>query len=311
MLAVICSGQGQQHADMFRLARSQPAAEPVFAAAARALGADPRDWLASTDLDGMRRNRAAQILCVTTALATHRVIRDVVPQRLLVLGYSVGQLAAWSIAGILQSDAALSLTARRAELMDQLGDERDRMAVVQGLARQSVETLAHRLGVELAIVNPGAVCIVAGPADALEGFRDAALAAGARHFSWLPIFVASHTSRFAPAVPLLRAAIEIARPVAPRRGITLLDGLNGTLPRTLEEHVDTLSRQIAATIEWPQCLEAAREHGATAFLELGPGRALADMLTRVFPDAPIRSAEDFAGADGIVQWVNEVVSARR
>ena len=311
MLALICSGQGHQHADMFRLTRSQSAAEPVFAMAARVLGADPRDWLASTDLDGMRRNRAAQILCVTTALATHRVIRDVVPQRLLVLGYSVGQLAAWSIAGILQSDAALSLTARRAELMDQLGDERDRMAVVQGLARQSVETLAHRLGVELAIVNPGAVCIVAGPEDALKGFRDAALAAGARHFSWLPIFVASHTSRFAPAVPLLRAAIEIARPVAPRRGITLLDGLNGTLPRTLEEHVDTLSRQIAATIEWPQCLEAAREHGATAFLELGPGRALADMLTRVFPDAPIRSAEDFAGADGIVQWVNEVVSARR
>ena len=311
MLAVICSGQGQQHADMFRLARSQPAAEPVFAAAARALGADPRDWLASTDLDGMRRNRAAQILCVTAALATHRIIRAVLPPRLIVLGYSVGQLAAWSIAGVLESDAALSLTARRAELMDRLGNERDRMAVVQGLARPSVETLAHRLGVELAIVNPGAVCIVAGPEDALKGFRDAALAAGARHFSWLPIFVASHTSRFAPAVPLLRTAIETARPVAPRAGITLLDGLNGALPRTLEEHVDALSRQIAATIQWSQCLEAAREHGATAFLELGPGRALADMLSRLFPDAPIRSVEDFAGADGIVQWLNGVVSAGR
>jgi malonyl CoA-acyl carrier protein transacylase len=39
----------------------------------------------------------------------------------------------------------------------------------------------------------------------------------------------------------------------------------------------------AQTVQWATCLEACVEAGALAFLELGPGRALAEMAASAYP----------------------------
>ena len=311
MLALLCSGQGHQHSGMFKLAGGHRAVQPIFTMAARRLGADPRDWVRAAEPESLRSNRFAQVLCVTEALAVHRIIRAALPDRLIVVGYSVGQVAAWGVAGLLTEDATLSLVAQRAELMDQLSNGTDQMTSVRGLPWGRIADLARYYGVELAIVNPGAAYVLGGPSEAMEAFRKAAAAAGAHRVGRLAVSVASHTSRFAKAVPLLRGAIWAAAPVPPRRGITLLDGLEGTAPITLEQHVDALSRQIAETIDWAACLESAKEHGATAFLELGPGRALAEMVASTFPDASARSIEDFTTPGGLVHWLSAALQDGR
>jgi len=85
--------------------------------------------------------------------------------------------------------------------------------------------------------------------------------------------------------------------------VILLDGLNGETLFTVDRAIDTLSRQIAEPVQWAACLDAAIERGATAFLELGPGRALAEMAGNAYPDIPARSLEDFTTAAGLLEWV--------
>ena len=298
MLALLCSGQGTQHVGMFRLTGNAPASEPVFSAASVLLGSDPREWVQTAGADGMRRNRPAQILCVTQALAARRLIAAALPDNFLAVGYSVGQVSAWGIAGLLDDEPLLALAARRAELMDLAGGEHDGLVSVRGLPRDQVEALARLKDVEIAIVNPGDGFILGGRAEAVEAFREAALEAGAARSSVLAVSVASHTSRLAAAVPALRDAIEAAGPKAPGGGVTLIDGLEGATLFTRDKAIDTLSRQIAEPVQWEACLAALVERGATAFLELGPGRALADMA-----GGNARSIEDFSSAQGLLDWL--------
>ena len=303
MLTLLCSGQGTQHVGMFRLTSGAPAAEPVFDASSVLLGADPREWVQISPPEMMRKNRPVQILCVTQALAARRLLEPALPERFLVVGYSVGQLSAWGVAGLLSEEALLALAARRAELMDLAGGEHDGLVSVRGLPRDQVEALARQKDVEIAIVNPGDAFILGGRAEAISAFHDAALEAGAQRSTILAVSVASHTSRLAAAVPALREAVAAASPSAPKAGVILLDGLNGETLFTVDRAIDTLSRQIAEPVQWAACLDAAIERGATAFLELGPGRALAEMAGNAYLDIPARSLEDFTTAAGLLEWV--------
>lgn len=301
MLALLCSGQGTQHTGMFRLTGECPAAEPVFAAASVLLGSDPRDWIQTASAEQARRNRPAQILCVTQALAARKLIRTALPGRYLTTGYSVGQVSAWGIAGLMEDGPLLALAARRAELMDLAGGEQDGMVSVRGLPRGEVEALARLKDVEIAIVNPGDGFILGGRTEAVEAFRTAALEAGAQRSSVIAVSVASHTSRLAAAVPALRDAIEAAGPKVPGPAVTLLDGLEGATLFNRDKAIDTLSRQIAEPVQWEACLAALVERGATAFLELGPGRALTDMA-----GGNARSVEDFSSAEGLLDWLKRL-----
>ncbi len=309
MLTLLCSGQGTQHVGMFRLTSAALVAEPVFDASSVLLGTDPREWVQTSSPEMMRKNRPAQILCVTQALAARRLLEPALPERLLVVGYSVGQVSAWGVAGLLSEEALLALVARRAELMDLAGGEHDGLVSVRGLPRDQVEALARQKDVEIAIVNPGDAFILGGRAEAVSAFHDAALEAGAQRSTILAVSVASHTSRLAAAVPALREAITAAGPSSPKAGVTLLDGLNGATLFTVDRAIDTLSRQIAEPVQWAACLDAAIERGATAFLELGPGRALAEMAAAAHPDIPARSLEDFASADGVRDWIAREMTA--
>ena len=310
MLTLLCSGQGTQHAGMFRLTgNNNAAAEPVFAAAAALLGSDPRDWIQIASSDMMRRNRPAQILCVTHALAARRLLEPVLPEQFLVLGYSVGQVAAWGIAGLLDDGPLLTLTARRAGFMDLAGGAEDGLVSVRGLPRERVQSLARLKDVEIAIVNPGDAFILGGRAKAVEAFQKAALQAGAARSSVLAVSVASHTSRLAAAVPLLREAARTADPKSPSSGVILLDGLAGSTLFSRDQAIDALSAQIAETVQWDACLAAAVERGTTVYLELGPGRALADMASGAYPEIPARSIEDFASPQGLLDWVR-IASAK-
>lgn len=64
-----------------------------------------------------------------------------------------------------------------------------------------------------------------------------------------------------------------------------------------------LAAQLAEPIDWAAMLEALVERGASRMLELGPGRALADMAFGAFPHLDIRALSDFHTIEAQRAWL--------
>jgi len=301
--AILCSGQGAQHKDMFALTAQAPEAAGVFAAAAGALGADPRDLVREMDDAALHANAAGQILCVAQALAGFAALKLAPATRLTIVGYSIGELAAWGCAGVFSPRATIELARERAALMDAASGPDDGLAFVRGLGRAAVDLLCARHAAAIAIVNPGAVFVLGGARENLRALCAEALSLGAANAAPLKVNVAAHTPRLAGAGASFRKALA-AQSVRPRvAGVRLLSGVDAGFVQGVEAGLDRLAAQISQTIDWVGCLDACVEAGAAAFLELGPGRALAAMVEAAYPGVRARSLEDFRGVEGARAWL--------
>ena len=126
----------------------------MFAAATACLGEDPRKLVSTRGADELSANHVSQILTVTSALAIHGCIADLLTEQTAVTGYSVGEMAAWSIAGIWTADEALRLTDVRAQLMDSVAGPDGRLGYVRGLDQTTLESLLETYCCEIAIGTP-------------------------------------------------------------------------------------------------------------------------------------------------------------
>lgn len=306
-IALLCSGQGGQHAGMFDLTGATPAADALFVLARPHFGADPRQWVRTADRDALHENRAAQLLCTLQALAAMRVLDDLLPRRRCVAGYSVGEIAAWSVAGLIEPATALELAAARADAMDAASSGDEGMLFVRGLERSAIEALCVGRGAALAIANPGDAYVLAGKLDALDAIARAAQRLGASRIVPVAVRVASHTRFLSAAVPVFQADLANARIArGPNPGTRLFCGIDGTAVLDPGAGLDKLARQIAEPVEWAACLAGCVEAGARAFLELGPCNALANIAAAAYPALPARSLADFRSWDGVRSWLERI-----
>lgn len=116
--------------------------------------------------------------------------------------------------------------------------------------------------------------------------------------------VASHTPLMLDATaafrePLARVPVQ----PAPSPGTRLFSGIDGAMVLNGPADLDTLALQLSQPVQWAACLDACVEAGADAFLELGPGRALAEMAASAHPGLPARSVDEFKSVAGLGAWL--------
>jgi [acyl-carrier-protein] S-malonyltransferase len=304
-LAILCPGQGWQNPDMFALTGEAKEASHLFAYGAKLLGgSDPRDYVRTETSEAIHRDRAGQILCTIQALAAAAALREALPGRIIVAGYSVGEVAAWGVAGLFGMTDTLDLVARRAEAMDGASLPGDGLLFVRGLPRDDIDRLCERHQAAVAIVNPGDAFVLGGGRTALQAISGEAKAMNAARVIELPVEVASHTKRLVRASAQFRESLrQISVTFSPATGARVLSGIDGSPVIRVEIGLDKLAAQISQTVQWAICLEGCMEAGATAFLELGPGRALSKMVAGAYRDVPTRSLEDFKTLQGARLWL--------
>lgn len=296
-LAVLCPGQGGQHAEMFARVTDAPAAANVLAAATKLLGTSVQTLAADPS---RYANAIAQPLVCAGTLAQWQVLREQLPTPLLALGYSVGELAAHAVAGSMDIDTCLQLAATRARLMDAASPDNAGLMAVVGLPLRALETLCQTHGAALAIINGDDHAVLGGPHAALQALGDAAQAQGAR-ITLLPVSVPAHTPWLRAAADAFSIALKTAEITAPK--LRVLAGIDARAVTTQALVIDTLAAQIAQTVRWYDVLVQAAERGARVFLELGPGSALARMAREVLPHCEARSVDEFNSTQGVVEWV--------
>jgi malonyl CoA-acyl carrier protein transacylase len=303
MLALLCGGQGTLSPSTLDLVADQPAAEPIFGAASSYLGHDPREVIRTRDADKLLSNHVSQLLTVTAALATYACVADVLSKQIAVAGYSVGEMAAWSIAGIWTADEALRLTDARARTMDRVAGPEGRLGYVRGLERRTLEPLAKKHRCELAITNPGLLFVVGGAERDVTNLCHEALVQGAARAGLLTVMIASHTTQLEQACEPLQQALDASRLSAIASNRILLSGGDGDRIFSATDETAKLARQVACPIDWSATVEALAELGVDSVLDLGPGHALTDMMHALVPSIRSYSADGFRTLDGLRNWI--------
>ncbi|MEO6362864.1 MAG: acyltransferase domain-containing protein [Caldimonas sp.] len=293
--ALVFTGQGTQHPAMLPWLAED---DLVRSTCARLGIADWRERLADRAWAGANAN--AQVLLTGLALAAWRQIEPHVPQPACVAGYSVGELASFSAAGVFDSSRALALAEQRALAMNRCGQQAPGgLLAVGGLARPAIDALCAETGVALAIRNGADSVVLGGTESMLDQCEPIALRKGAR-VTRLDIGVASHTRWMDRAAQDFAGVL--ARTPLDRPGTVLFSNAAGRV-RDAMQAATALAAQMASTVRWDDCMDDIHARAPDGVLEVGPGQALARLWNQRHPDVPARSCDDFRSASAVTEWI--------
>ena len=132
-------------------------------------------------------------------------MRTARPRRSVVVGYSIGDLAAFGCAGLFAPETVLALAAARAEAMDAAAGPGYGLAGLRGLPAARAFAMAEAHGCHPAIRNAADSVVVGGPSRPWTPSAREALAAGARRGRFACPSTSPRTRRCSRQPPRVRA----------------------------------------------------------------------------------------------------------
>lgn len=228
-----------------------------------------------------------QPLVVAATLLAHEELAKrglLAGAELTIAGHSVGEIAAYAIAGVISADDAVSLAATRgAEMAKACAEQPTGMSAILG--GEEAEVLAALEDLELVPANRNAAgqIVAAGRLEALAKLAENPPAkarvrqlatAGAFHTH----FMASALDRYSAAA----AGVATSEPTG-----TLLSNADGRPVSSAADAMDKLVAQLTKPVRWDLCTAAMRDAGVEAIVEFPPAGTLAGIAKRELKGTPV------------------------
>jgi len=216
----------------------------------------------------------------------------------IVAGHSVGEIAAYAIAGVLAADDAVALAATRgAEMAKACAIEPTGMSAVLGGDEAEVLARLEQLDLFPANRNAAGQIVAAGSLTALEKLaEDPPAKARVRA---LGVAGAFHTRYMAPALDryaAAAAAVSTAEPTA-----TLLSNHDGKPVTSAAAAMDALVAQLTQPVRWDLCTATLREKEVAAAVEFPPAGTLTGIAKRELRGVTARAVKSPADLDALAE----------
>ena len=217
---------------------------------------------------------------------------------IIVAGHSVGEIAAYAIAGVISADDAVALAATRgAEMARACAIEPTGMSAVLGGEEAEVLTRLEDLDLVAANRNAAGQIVAAGSLSALEKLaEDPPNKARVRA---LDVAGAFHTHFMASALDGYASAAEGVATAEPTA--TLLSNADGQPVASAAEAMSKLVSQLTRPVRWDLCSETLRQHNVTAIVEFPPAGTLAGIAKRELRGVPTHAVKSPADLDGLAE----------
>ncbi len=282
MKAFVFPGQGAQFVGMGKdLYETNEVAHEMFEKANEILGFRITDIMFNGTDEELKQTRVTQPAIFLHSVILAKTMGDEFTPG-MVAGHSLGEFSALVAAGALTFEDGLRLVSARAQAMQKACELKpSTMAAVLALPDEKVEEICNGIDGVVVCANyncPGQI-VISGELEAIDAACEQLLAAGAKRALKLKVGGAFHSPCMEPARAELAEAIEhtkVSTPVCPV--YQNVDALPHTNPAEIKAN---LVAQLTAPVRWTQTVKNIIADGATEFVELGPGKVLQGLVSKI------------------------------
>jgi [acyl-carrier-protein] S-malonyltransferase len=271
-------------------AKASPSAEKILKAADEALGFALSKIMAEGPEETLKLTEHTQPAILTHSTMVVEACREKLPKPDFVAGHSLGEYSALVAAGSLtHADAVRTVRERGRSMQVAVPVGVGAMAAIIGMAAADVEAgcleAAKATGkiVVPANYNGAGQVVIAGHAEAVDAAIEVLKGKGGRKMMKLPVSAPFHSPLMEPAQkamePILNA-LDFKVPICP-----LVNNVDAAPVTDAEALRQGLVRQIPGAVRWEDIMKFLLAQGVATFIELGPGKVLSGIATRMAKEA--------------------------
>lgn len=293
-IAFLFSGQGAQYPGMIHdLYEEEPVVKDVFDKADTALGRLISDLCFNGTQEDLNLTHNTQPCVLAADLAAGELLRakGIVPDA--VAGFSLGEFAALTFAGVISQDDVFPIVQVRADSMQEavpagqgamaalIGKDSVQAAEICGLVKSGYVIPAN--------YNCPVQTVISGEAAAVD---EAVSIAEERGITCMKLAVSApfHCELMKPAADKLAELFKIkvfSNPVIP-----VYMNVDGKSVTEGDKVADLLVRQAMSPVQWVATLQNMKESGIDTFIECGPGRTLSGLVKKTLTGVNIYRVEN-------------------
>ncbi len=284
------------------LADAYPAVQEMFSKADEALGYSLSDIMFNGPDEELTKTSRCQPALFLHGLACLEVLKEKVPALNVVAtaGLSLGEFTAHTLAGTFDFETGLKIVEQRGQFMEEACDATNgAMAAMIGGDEEAVAELAADCGVDVANFNTIGQIVLSGDEAGIDKAVAEAKGRGVRMGKKLNVAGAYHSRLMQSAQDKLAgvlAEVEISEPSIP-----VICNFEARAVSGQDEIKSTLEQQVTGSVRWTASMQQLIADGHTTFLELGPGKVLAGLMSRIDKSATVLSVEDVESLEAAVE----------
>jgi len=305
-LAFVFPGQGSQSVGMLDVWSGQSAVTALLQQADQALGEPLSALIAQGPAESLALTVNTQPAMLLAGLAACLAWRDAGgPEPVAVAGHSLGEYTALTAAGAFAPGDAVRLVRLRAQAMQEAVPVGvGAMAAILGLSDELVRQACSEAAgqgevVEAANFNAPAQVVIAGHRAAVERACERARALGAKRALPLPVSAPFHSSLLRPAGERLAVFLESV-PLEPPRH-QLVNNIDAAVEFDPIRIRDALVRQAWGPVRWVEVVQRLVYLGVTHVVEMGPGKVLAGLVSRIDKSLKVSAVHDPASLEAALK----------
>ncbi len=297
-IAYIFPGQGSQHPGMGKdLYDSFKEAVEVYDKAKALTGTDWAEISFEGDKQVLSQTQNTQPCIFLHSMAVLRSMKSVTLFK-AAAGHSLGEYSALCAAGILSFEDALLAVVERGKLMASAksGGMLAPLGAKDDGVREVVSDL-HKDGIiVVANFNAPGQLIVSGEEGILEkASEELKKRAGAKKVLRLPVSAAFHSPLMEDAKTEMAGILGKIEFKAPKTAF--FANATGARIENPEEIRKQLIEQITSPVRWIDQINAMADFGVDEFIEIGPGKILQGLVSRIIPESNVRGISDSEAID--------------
>lgn len=302
-IVLLFSGQGAQKVGMGKdWVETSATARAMAVKADKALGFSLSEIMFDGPAEELTKTSRCQPALYLHGLMALALIRERLPnlEPVAAAGLSLGEFTAHAAAGSFTFEDGLRIVARRGEFMEEACHATEgSMAALIGGDEEQVRALAAAAGVDVANLNAPGQIVLSGTVAGIDAVIAQAKDFGIRRAIKLNVAGAYHSRLMQSAQDKLATELTCVSIQSP--SLPVVCNFGASVVSDPEEIRSMLEKQVTGSVRWTESIQSLIAMGHRTFLELGPGKVVAGLVSKIDKDTTVHSIEDLASLEAAVE----------